>query len=535
MAFDLNKLAFETSTGFSSVSGIEWNDTGDKAFVITGRDTIEEYSLTNDYDISNVSFNDSLILSNAGGSSTIDARGVAFDDTGQKFFVCDNDAQVVESYTTSNSYDISDTLQFDRLDISDQVSGASGLAFNAGGTRLYVIGVEDTQIHQYSLSTGFDLSTASFDKSETLDNIGVDGATGLDVKPDGSRWYAYKEGSKEVLSYSSDLIDDIGGLTQEDTFDASANVDTFNDAIGDINFGNNGDRLVIVDGSTGFQFRENEAPTADFSFTPSVPTPNETVNFDGGASTDPEGDDLSFDWDFDDGNFGFGNPESNTFTSAGTFTVSLEVTDALGATDTTTEEVKVNGPPTADFTISDDTLIEGESTTFDATPSSDPNNETLNYDWDLGNGNTATGETVTETYNNDGENITITLTVTDQEGETDTATGTIDVSSPINADFTISDPTPNSGKELTFDGGSTTGGDGDPKTFLWNFDDGSTGSGKVITHTFDFGGTYGVELDASEIGGDTDTKTKVVTVDFRIMLSTNNGALNSTNGVLDTV
>jgi len=534
MAFNLNKLAFETSTSFSSVSGIEWNDTGSKAFIITGGDTIEEYSLTNDYDISNASFNDSTILSNSGGSSTIDARGLAIDDTGQKFFVCDNDAGVVESYTTSVSYDISDALQFDRLDISDQVSGASGLAFNAGGTRLYVIGVEDTQVHQYSLSTGYDLSTASFDKSETLDNIGADGATGLDVKPDGSRWYAYKEGSKEVLSYSSDLVDDIGGLTQEDTFDASASVDTFNDAIGDINFGNNGDRLVIVDGSTGFQFRENEAPTADFSFTPSVPTPNETVDFDASASTDPEGDDLSFDWDFGDGNLGFGITASNTFNSADTFTVTLEVTDAVGATDTTTEEVKVNGPPTADFDISDAVLVEGESTTFDASPSSDPNNETLNYDWDLGNGNTATGETVTETYNNDGE-FTVTLTVTDQEGESDTATGTVEVSSPVSADFSISDATPNSGQDVTFDGGSTTGGDGGSFNFLWDFDDGSIGSGEVVTHTFDFGGTYNVELDASEIGGDTDTKTKTVTVDFRIMLSTNNGSLNSTNGVLDTV
>jgi PKD domain/Putative Ig domain len=94
----------------------------------------------------------------------------------------------------------------------------------------------------------------------------------------------------------------------------------------------------------------NQDPTALATATPAFgPTPLQ-VTFDGSGSSDPDpGDLLSYAWDLDnDGSFddGTGETASRTFSSAGSFTVRLRVTDAAGATDVDSVIVSAgNSPP----------------------------------------------------------------------------------------------------------------------------------------------------------------------------------------------
>ncbi|MGB6056958.1 MAG: PKD domain-containing protein, partial [Microthrixaceae bacterium] len=87
----------------------------------------------------------------------------------------------------------------------------------------------------------------------------------------------------------------------------------------------------------------NAAPTA--SATADVTSGNVplTVNFDGSASTDPEGQPLTYDWDFGNGATGSGAVVSTTYTAGGTFNAVLTVTDNLGMTDTATVTITANG------------------------------------------------------------------------------------------------------------------------------------------------------------------------------------------------
>lgn len=85
----------------------------------------------------------------------------------------------------------------------------------------------------------------------------------------------------------------------------------------------------------------NQAPAAAFGSS----TANLTASFDAAASTDPDGTITSYAWAFGDGTNGTGATVAHPYAAAGTYDVTLTVTDDQGATGTLTKPVTVTAPP----------------------------------------------------------------------------------------------------------------------------------------------------------------------------------------------
>src|SRR3954451_18217212 len=79
----------------------------------------------------------------------------------------------------------------------------------------------------------------------------------------------------------------------------------------------------------------NVKPTASFTST----VRKATVNVDASASADPDGAIASYAWDFGDGTTATGVTAAHTYATAGTFPITLTVTDDEGATSTSTASV----------------------------------------------------------------------------------------------------------------------------------------------------------------------------------------------------
>jgi hypothetical protein len=87
----------------------------------------------------------------------------------------------------------------------------------------------------------------------------------------------------------------------------------------------------------------NEPPVAQLSVTPQKGPKPLSVTLDGSGSQDPDDTDLTFAWDFGDGESGSGREIMHTYGNDGIYQITLIVSDPNGASDR--EEATVNVEP----------------------------------------------------------------------------------------------------------------------------------------------------------------------------------------------
>ncbi|MCU0850510.1 MAG: PKD domain-containing protein [Candidatus Thermoplasmatota archaeon] len=85
----------------------------------------------------------------------------------------------------------------------------------------------------------------------------------------------------------------------------------------------------------------NEPPVADFNYSPRTPRVGQPVTFDASYSFDPDGDIISYEWDFGDETAGNGMIIDHVYSWSGSFSVSLKVTDRENAVDTLVKTIEV--------------------------------------------------------------------------------------------------------------------------------------------------------------------------------------------------
>ena len=161
----------------------------------------------------------------------------------------------------------------------------------------------------------------------------------------------------------------------------------------------------------------NQPPVA--SFTSSCSNATRLCSFNGSGSTDDIGI-VSYAWTFGDGSTGTGTTPSHTFPAAGSYSVTLTVTDGGGLTNSTVKTVTLgtstNLPPVAAWAVSCQPAP-AHVCTFDGRGSRDPDGTIVAYQWTNGGGKVvSTLATFTRTFEQS-KTLTWTLTVTDNGGK----------------------------------------------------------------------------------------------------------------------
>src|SRR6266516_3511967 len=264
-------------------------------------------------------------------------------------------------------------------------------------------------------------------------------------------------------------------------------------------------------------FGTSPPPTlsASFTYSPSSPQVGQTVSFTGSASGGASP--YSYSWSFGDGSTVTGSPVTHSYSSAGSFTVTLTVKDSGSPQQTVTSQqtVSVTSPPpalTASFTYDPSSPQVGQTVLFSGSASGGVS--PYRSSWSFGDGSTGTGSSVTHAYASTGS-FTVVLTVRDSGSpqQTTTSQQSITISGappPLTASFAYSPSSPQAGQQATFTA-SASGGT-TPFTFSWSFGDGLAGTGSPVMHTYSLAGSYTTALTIKDSSSPQQTATSQKTV-----------------------
>lgn len=203
------------TTGDGLAVGIAFSVDGTRLY--TAGDTSNDISqriLSTAWDVSTAG---SLVDFSVSGQATT-LEDVTFSTDGTKMYVLD-DSDDVFQYTLSTAWDLS-TASYDNVvfDVSSQSINPRGIDFKTDGTKMYMVSGLDT-LHEYSLSTAWDISTASISVSLTANDL-KDGATTILSAPTGGRFTSnglyfliVDSGNDKIWQYNLSTAWDISTLS----------------------------------------------------------------------------------------------------------------------------------------------------------------------------------------------------------------------------------------------------------------------------------------------------------------------------------
>jgi 6-phosphogluconolactonase (cycloisomerase 2 family) len=176
-----------------------FGDSGTKMYVMGAtNDTVYQYTLSTAWDVTTATY-----ASKSFSVTTQDTapQGLFFGDSGTKLYVVGTTNDTVYQYTLSTAWDIS-TASYASLSFSvgTQETGPRALFFKPDGTKMFVIGTVGDDVNEYDLSTAWNVSTASFVRVSAA--VGEGNPTGLWFKDDGTKMYVTGQSNDTIREFS---------------------------------------------------------------------------------------------------------------------------------------------------------------------------------------------------------------------------------------------------------------------------------------------------------------------------------------------
>jgi sugar lactone lactonase YvrE len=211
---DYDSKTFDFSTEEATPTGILFNPAGTKMYMVGTTDGIvEQYTLSTAWDVSTATA-DAVQLDVS--SEDTAPNGMVFGNSGLKLYVAGNTNNTIYEYTLSTAYDLSTaSYSSNSISVAVQETAPGGVAFNTGGTKMYVAGSQSDAVHQYTLSTAWDVSTATTDGVDFQVVDDDTGITDIFIDATGARIFLVGTENDYVYHYGMTVAYDLSKATSE--------------------------------------------------------------------------------------------------------------------------------------------------------------------------------------------------------------------------------------------------------------------------------------------------------------------------------
>ena len=231
--FDGGTLSADTTLSFTSVpTNALWTYTAKLAI-------LENYSIQ----AAIYSWNSYAVFPQDSGP-----QGLAFSSDGTKMFVTGNG---VNQYTLTTAWNLRTASPTTTFVVSGQDSAPTDLAFSSDGTKMYIIGQTNDSVYQYTLGTAWDLSTASYASLSISVIAQAASATGLAFSSDGTKMYVVGTTSDTVYQYTLSTAWNVSTATYASL---SVSVAAQETSPRQLAFSSDGTRMVLLGGRNAYQY-----------------------------------------------------------------------------------------------------------------------------------------------------------------------------------------------------------------------------------------------------------------------------------------
>ena len=156
-------------------------------------------SVNGAYDISTATYVQNFSVQ----SQEIAPQVITFNNDGTKMFIVGSTGDEVNEYSLSTAFDVSTASYVQNFSVASQDGQPSGLAFNNDGTKMFVVGNTGDAVYEYNLTTAFDVSTASYVQNLSVSSQDT-GPGGIAFNNDATKMFIIGHSSDNVFEYSLD-------------------------------------------------------------------------------------------------------------------------------------------------------------------------------------------------------------------------------------------------------------------------------------------------------------------------------------------
>lgn len=252
-AFTVGRGEFTLSD--STTVSIAFNDDGTKMYTLGDQyNDVHEYDLSTAWDIYTATYNQAMggSMETTTGTYENNPSGMAFKSDGTKLYVVGTGLDRVNEYTLSTAWDISTKSYSANFSVSSQESAVQDITFNDDGTKMYIIGSGGDEVNEYSLSTAWDVTSASFYQAFSVSSQ-TTVPESLVFKSDGTKLFIL--GGSRMYEYDLTTAWDISSLAfSKSIYFNIDSIGTTTPYPQGIYFSNDGDRFFVVRGNEAYQF-----------------------------------------------------------------------------------------------------------------------------------------------------------------------------------------------------------------------------------------------------------------------------------------
>ncbi|MDB9944443.1 hypothetical protein OAD26_00385, partial [bacterium] len=193
--------AFPFGTGDTVPQSLFFKPDGTKMYMIGGNDRVHTFTLSTPWNHTTSVLESSFGVYNQETAPT----GIFFKPDGTKMYIIGSSGDDITTYLLSTPWEVTTASTYGAVfDIDTQDTAPTGLYISPDGTKMYMTGDTNNRVYKYTLSTPWDMTTASFDNffsvggQETAPN-------GVFFKPDGTRMFVIGDSGDDVNTYALDI------------------------------------------------------------------------------------------------------------------------------------------------------------------------------------------------------------------------------------------------------------------------------------------------------------------------------------------